>query len=1301
MYVVLGLLAVVSITILAVMLSRGEFSLAQAPSERAILQGQGSETIWSNILPPIQAKLDGDNSPVSNIAAPVQDTDAAQAGWTRRLVEESTGSAPQGVPGSVQFYGANDDFAGTATFRYDSGIGRLFVTSVDTRLEAGPQPGIVSLGVQQSDLYLGGYNVLNVGRMEGNVQGTVLQAVQPEISSVSNGSGLSVNSSPLADLSMRATPLPTDATTVQYVQDAVAGVGGGPGGVVNQYQFNDGSGGFSGSSDLARNPDGTIAVASDLVAQGKVQASSLVATGTVSGDSVSATDEISGARLNIVGAITGGSVDGATVTSSGDMTAQGRVTGASMQCTGMFDGVTVVATGNISGVNVEATNVVKGAAVVATGNVQGSNVEATNLLKGATVEATGNIEGANVEATNLVKGVTVEATVKVQGANVEATDLLKGANVEVVTNATVGGKTTTNSLEVTADASFQGTLTAENLTANSTMTAHVVESESEINGVELSLSGNARVASNNSTKGLVLQGKSGAAANAWGGRLGFNAQSLGAVPVVQGVSMVYNNVDAFDGNVAQGNFGLVLHNDLDSTSHRVLWETDPTVQDGGATTVYNQNHLREIGSLALHPTSSDPSTLLTLAFNSGSENNLTTRGLYADPTGDGLDLYAFGNAMLSFPEADNVVIRGRTFTQSNGSSTYTANLRSTYYEMAFNDHDRMRFTNTSVAFFTYDDVEDRNSFSMLIDRYPFMYRGMGIGGRSDNHYFNFIYDQDTDGIDVQIEGNNYMRWTATENIMYTPITTPGVTFVDTTYVLKANSASEVVFSAESAPGYTPSALSMTLNGNTVLAGYNGDVGMGVLLNNTFTVNRQGRFSTPGDTPAELLTVDFNGNVTGTVVRNTDPNPQLEKQWIGVDYYSTNLYASGEQVFSSTDGGATVVRAGGGRVEVGDTAVAGVSLYQGSTAAVTITNSTTTIRGGTETVMNANVLATNLYGGGNTCLSANAASTILYASARPMLVGTSSNVKLSSTADVASPAHLEISSSVSVFNDRVAITGVSSASQPGLSIEKNNNILELRSRFAGYMKILNDSGTGTFSSSGYYGIGGNTPYGNAIVARAFKIREDDGSEIDADFRIMSTGGSVYIEPGPGKDTHLIQGDLLADVNLVQNIGSSSRQFRTVYCLNVVDSSDERLKSNIQPLANALPFVCSLPALTYDMHGTKCVGHIAQDTMDEMDKQPVPVEMVHLEYSESVLCTANQPHGKATATCECNTCADCGCTSCVNHEEAHETCDCLCHARYMMNYTRLVPFLVASVQTLESTLRDALARIASLEAATTGS
>ncbi len=434
-YLMMGVSILLAGVILAVVLSRSEFSLPQPPAQRTILQGQGDTTVWSNELPPIQAKLNANSEPITGVAVPVNDTDAAQAGWTRALIANVSVN-PGGEVGSIQYRGPNNTLSGSDNFTYDSSQRQLVADYIFTQVTQAYQPYVTEIGPLS--------NGLNCGN-------TVLSSV-----------------------GMSATPSDDEAANVGYVKEAVAGAGGGPGGDDTQFQYNDGNGGFAGSPNLTQASNGYVLIHStlavDMIKSANVQVTANIDAGNVLVESL----------LSAANVVTS-NVD------AGNVIVESRLTAANIEVTSNVDAGNVLVEALLTAANVVTSNVDAGnvlvealltAANVVTSNVDAGNVLVGSLLTSANIEVTSNVNSGNVLVEALLTAANVAVTSNVDAGNVLVGSLLTSANIEVTSNVNsgnvlVGSLLTAANIEVTSNVNSGNVLVESRLTAANVVTSNV------------------------------------------------------------------------------------------------------------------------------------------------------------------------------------------------------------------------------------------------------------------------------------------------------------------------------------------------------------------------------------------------------------------------------------------------------------------------------------------------------------------------------------------------------------------------------------------------------------------------------------------------------------------------------------------------------------------------------------------------------------------------------------------------------------------------------------------------------------
>lgn len=1224
MYLILCIVTIVSVAILIVTLSRSEFALPEAPLQRTILQGQGGSTVWSNELPPIQAKLNGDNNPITNIAAPVNDTDAAQAGWTRRLVEQSTGSKPQGVPGSVQYYGANDDFAGSAAFTYNTSNGRLTSTTFSGRLEAGQQPGVTAIGVQDADMYMGGFSIRNVASVNGNLAGFVTETTQPLISTISSGNGLSVNNSPITGMSMRPTPGASDATTVQYVADAVANAGGGPGGGNNQYQFNDGNGGFVGTINLARFSNGVISMSEGLKVSGDVLSDS-ANIGVLNAGPINASTAI------LTGLTLQGAMNGTTATFSGAVSATGDMTGEK----GSF--TEVESTGPIEGTIATFTSVTAGA-----GAVSGGAATFTSVATGA-----GAVSGGEATFTSVNAGVGA-----VNGGAATFTSM------NAVSGAVSGGTATFTSTNGGA-----GTFTSVDGDA-ATFTS-VNAGTGNVSG------GAATFTSVNAGTGMIRGGDT----TLTSGNVFTNLyvhQQLGATDILTTNTITTTNLVS-DGKVSSvtGIFTLVV--------------TAPLLKSSGEVAGVTGNFSGEVAAASIAASGE-------VAGSSGTFTNTVTAGEVSavDATISGNVSVAANLDVANVSVSEELKITNLTITPfPNGVGT-----RFSYVsDVMFLKIDEVIFRQP-----IYCEVGTSVISSLRIDSNLYMPNKIGIQFNNPTDNPNGItLEYDTDAL--------YLR-------------------TDTSNSLVAK------------PG-----------GTTEMWGESDSTGKGMKTtwDNAWTVSRGNLVGSDAD--FNFLSIDYDaGNVSGNVRRS---GQNTEYPWLRVTNKDTNLYSSGELFLTSNIvSGATdiygkdhmILKVGDGDTESNITLSDissvkygyGLRTYARGNIAFTSDGVSTSLYASSRTLLSGGYNFTHLYAGSNQCFRATNTTTDIYAANEKVFEADGNDMKMLANnkqilSSVGTVTSLSTDGNPFIYcdssNEDVVIQAASSAEYQARFVVFNTTIgVEADARPASsHVFTVRHNGAGiglygnTYSWQSYYMNGDHATqyrlagrtgvyyaYPNDFMVRAEQIATTDANVyLDANLILSSTQADVKLIVPNGKV--VMDTDMIPVSNLTSDIGTPTLLYHNMYAENFLNTSDERLKSNVEPLSNALPFVRAVASKTFEMHGDPHAGYLAQQVVEEMDAQPVPVALVHIDYKTADLCE-NEP-------CTCEVCGDCGCSSCVDHVSVHDNdeCDCLCHAQYSLDYSKMTPFLSSAIKTvddrvlaleaenasLKATLADVLARLETLE------
>lgn len=121
-----------------------------------------------------------------------------------------------------------------------------------------------------------------------------------------------------------------------------------------------------------------------------------------------------------------------------------------------------------------------------------------------------------------------------------------------------------------------------------------------------------------------------------------------------------------------------------------------------------------------------------------------------------------------------------------------------------------------------------------------------------------------------------------------------------------------------------------------------------------------------------------------------------------------------------------------------------------------------------------------------------------------------------------------------------------------------NGLEIQSsdgNYAGYLKT--DEGSGTTNGLVLYAARGS----GAITFRTNDSGETDQVEI-------TSGGDV-----------IVHADIKPNANATSDIGTSGLQFDNIYCVDLIESSDERLKNTIEDSTLGLDFIKALRPVSY--------------------------------------------------------------------------------------------------------------------------
>lgn len=124
-----------------------------------------------------------------------------------------------------------------------------------------------------------------------------------------------------------------------------------------------------------------------------------------------------------------------------------------------------------------------------------------------------------------------------------------------------------------------------------------------------------------------------------------------------------------------------------------------------------------------------------------------------------------------------------------------------------------------------------------------------------------------------------------------------------------------------------------------------------------------------------------------------------------------------------------------------------------------------------------------------------------------------------------------------------------------------NGLEIQSsdgNIAGYIKTDQESG-----SSNNLVLYASRTSGNAGIT----FRTNDGAETDQ-VQISNNGGHL-----------IVHADIRANANAASDIGTSTVQFDNIYCVDLIESSDERLKNTIQDSPLGLNFIKALRPVSY--------------------------------------------------------------------------------------------------------------------------
>lgn len=130
-----------------------------------------------------------------------------------------------------------------------------------------------------------------------------------------------------------------------------------------------------------------------------------------------------------------------------------------------------------------------------------------------------------------------------------------------------------------------------------------------------------------------------------------------------------------------------------------------------------------------------------------------------------------------------------------------------------------------------------------------------------------------------------------------------------------------------------------------------------------------------------------------------------------------------------------------------------------------------------------------------------------------------------------------------------------------------------------LELTQANGAEVQSSTGNYaGFIKTNEAGGTSEGLVFYAARGSGSVI---FRTNDSGETDQLEISNAGNV-VFHGDIRANANAASNIGTSGLQFNNIYCVDLIESSDERLKNSIEDSVLGLDFIKALRPVSYKLN-----------------------------------------------------------------------------------------------------------------------